>query len=492
MRKERVAIGVLAVLLALSGTARAAGKVYADPESGVSFTVPAGWTEEPDEDSEYVAYTASLQENGDYFQISFGCMDLWNEMPASAKTGYSRADANNSLYTPAELEAEYGADSVTTVYFNNVMYFKLIMPDQTVSSGGITVTVNLMILINIQNGIQYMFSYLWYADMNRHYGDFTALMNSVEYPASSVSASSGAPKTSQATPARTNPYAYSSSTGNSSGLNLGAILLSLIVTIAVYSLPIIVYRYGIRKRPMEPKPARRVTIIWAIVGFIIITLIVYALDGSSGATGGGILLWSYVNYRMLTGGEDRSPVSEPSPRYSTITGPNGRARYRGNVLGDRFEGAGTLYNGRGDIIYSGMFSQGFFDETPEARAQRLVSFKQSCVSTAMQDIYEAAQAGAGMHVCLRGRVFQYNSGKTPDEYGFLMYFEDAQYPDAVLGVNYHLGAGEGRVCAGRTATVWGSVEGMASSGVAGEMIPYIEAWDVQDEGAWDTAHPRDV
>lgn len=80
---------------------------------------------------------------------------------------------------------------------------------------------------------------------------------------------------------------------------------SLVVTVLIYSVPVAIYRYAIRKKPLPPKNAIWFTIIYAIIAFIIMSIVKDAIDGEP-AKGGGLALWSWVNYMMLSRGKDKS------------------------------------------------------------------------------------------------------------------------------------------------------------------------------------------
>ncbi|HOP10696.1 MAG TPA: zinc ribbon domain-containing protein [Oscillospiraceae bacterium] len=89
-------------------------------------------------------------------------------------------------------------------------------------------------------------------------------------------------------------------TASGYSLEPGTLILNLILTVAIYSLPIIIYRYAIRKEPVSPKTGKAITIVYGIFAFIFMLLIASATGGS--ASGGAIFLWSYVNYKILTKG----------------------------------------------------------------------------------------------------------------------------------------------------------------------------------------------
>ena len=77
------------------------------------------------------------------------------------------------------------------------------------------------------------------------------------------------------------------------------ILISFILTVAFYSLPIIIYRYVLRKAPVENKKAKKITIIYAIAAYVLVLALNIYMD-TGNAPGRAIILWSYLNYRMLT------------------------------------------------------------------------------------------------------------------------------------------------------------------------------------------------
>ena len=84
-------------------------------------------------------------------------------------------------------------------------------------------------------------------------------------------------------------------------------IVSLFVTITIYTLPVLIYRYGIKKEPISPKSGKIFTIVWAILGFFIMSMLLALLNGSI-ASGGGLILWSFVNYKILT--KDYGPAEE--------------------------------------------------------------------------------------------------------------------------------------------------------------------------------------
>lgn len=84
---------------------------------------------------------------------------------------------------------------------------------------------------------------------------------------------------------------------------LGSILLAIFITVVIYSLPIIIYRYAIRKSPVPRKKAKKITVIYAIVFFFLASILLFTTE-TGGASGFAIILWSFINYRMLVGGKN--------------------------------------------------------------------------------------------------------------------------------------------------------------------------------------------
>ena len=81
-------------------------------------------------------------------------------------------------------------------------------------------------------------------------------------------------------------------------------MIGLLLTIVIYSIPIIVYRYGIRKAPVEKKKAKRITIVYAGIAFVAMSAILYFVF-ENGIAGSAIIPWSVVNYTILSGGRGR-------------------------------------------------------------------------------------------------------------------------------------------------------------------------------------------
>ena len=100
--------------------------------------------------------------------------------------------------------------------------------------------------------------------------------------------------------------ANQSSTYKAFSNNTSSIIVGLILTIALYSLPIIIYRYAIKRSPVEKKKAKKITIIYGIAAFTLMSVLLFVTNESV-ASGSPILIWSWINYKMLTGGKTSTP-----------------------------------------------------------------------------------------------------------------------------------------------------------------------------------------
>ncbi len=101
-----------------------------------------------------------------------------------------------------------------------------------------------------------------------------------------------------------------------------AFMVGAILTILLYTVPILIYRYAVRKTPMPKPSARKITIFSSAVALIAVTAVCLSLQMVAPAI--ALLLCGYANYRILTGGKAKqgqsaavdsagSHVNEPAP-----------------------------------------------------------------------------------------------------------------------------------------------------------------------------------
>ena len=266
---------------------------YSESNTGIEFSIPSGWHKE-ELSEERVSIKAKYvhdDENGEI--ILFGYTDLWNNLSASDKVGYTKYDFNNSMFTKSDMAAIFDGNTanVTTVTYNNIEYFEQVVP-MSVTSNGQIYSYNRHHLIYVFDGIMYSFSYNDPVIGNNHYSDFETLLNSVKYQTPKQVNILNVGKINN------NTYFGIGPNGFVFGDFIFTLFFPLIITIAVYSLPIMIYRYAIKKKPIDEKKAKKIVIIYGIAAFIVMCFLLITLD-NKGPKGVAILFWSYINYQIL-------------------------------------------------------------------------------------------------------------------------------------------------------------------------------------------------
>ena len=277
---------------------------YTHEASGLSFTLPDGWSQmETKAEWEYI--DAGFSCDADPLAlIYFGTSDIWAQTDPADKIGYQRSDINAEMFNAADFADIYGVDldAVKPETYNNMQYYK-ILQTATKSVNGVDITVTSTTMSCIDNGWMYQFQFSG-TEESPYYADFQALLNTVSYPSSQTTTST-AYTTAPAPFSTDTPYSQTTESKDSLSWSFADILLSLVITITVYTIPVLVYRFGIRKTPMEPHAAKRFTIVYAVIGFVIMCILVALVNGGA-ASGGGLLLWSFINYKILTKGNLQS------------------------------------------------------------------------------------------------------------------------------------------------------------------------------------------
>lgn len=251
---------------------------YIDTDSEVSFTVPANWVESPmTEERDFIdaKFTSNLEEG---LSIIYRSTDVWDEMSTSEKAGYSRTDISNSIFTKADAAEMLGIseNKIILVTYGDKEYFEAEVSKSGLSYG-LDVSVTITYLFRYEDGYMYTFQFGGIGS-NKYYSDFEALLNSVKYDVG--------------TPDDTDNF-FSNSL-------MISILISLLITIIIHPLPIYIYRHSIKKAPISPKTAKIITIVDAVLVFIVMLII--SSSDSGRVSSAAIILWSYVCYRILTKG----------------------------------------------------------------------------------------------------------------------------------------------------------------------------------------------
>lgn len=333
--------------------------LYRDENTGIEFTVPANWTQEPlSKDREIIDVKfSSNREPG--LIIFYGSIDIWNEMPPSEKAGYVRSDIDNTIFPSEELAEAIGIEKneVSTVSYGGKEYYKYSFTTSS-SEYGFDFVLTQTCLIRVENGYYYSFQFTG-DSTSPYYEDFESIVESVTYPAVEGTppsnhddpvestlpsdyedaAESVSPPGHEDVADRSLPASHEAPSDRNLPSNfdyeysIPNILFSLLITVIVYSVPIMIYRYGVVKQPVEAARAKRITIIYAVIAFIVMSVLLFITG--NGPAGGAIVLWSWVNYKVLTCGKNqhvKGPGSGVSQTIPLVGDQQGSTLETGNII----------------------------------------------------------------------------------------------------------------------------------------------------------------
>lgn len=135
------------------------GIFYEDQESGVSFTVPAGWTETPlSKARQFIDVKYTNDSNRD-LMLMFGATDLWEAVPSSYKVGKSRSDYNDNTFSVNDLGdilQIIDTKNIIEKEFNGI-HFYIFDTTQEQQVMGMTITINTTHAFHMENGWAYWF-----------------------------------------------------------------------------------------------------------------------------------------------------------------------------------------------------------------------------------------------------------------------------------------------------------------------------------------------
>ncbi len=258
--------------------------IYQDPKSGAAFTVPANWsqTDLPD-NSEFLDVAFSSTKNPE-FSISYGSKDLWSEMSASDKKGLSRSDVNNTMYTAEKLSEMLKLDGidVSTVKYADKEYYEYVTTTST-STFGLNLDASMTCLVRFENGYVYTFHFVGDGE-SKCFKDFELVLNSVTYPSSMSLMVSDL------------------FTDNHSVLS---VVICALIAVLAYTLPILIYRFAIKKQPIEKASAVKLMLVYGIGALAVMAVLFFVVHIAKDicvAAAAAIVLLSIVNYMLLTCG----------------------------------------------------------------------------------------------------------------------------------------------------------------------------------------------
>ena len=152
-------------------------KVYTDPVSGVSFTVPDYWEEKPLNKEREILKVKFGNTSHDASLIMYGYYDIWAELSDSAKKLYPRAKVNMSQFSKAGIASLLGCseEELTLEYFGGEPYYRL-----KNDADMVFISIPQYIWIHIENGYMHLFLFNGYPG-TRYYGSMEALLASARY-----------------------------------------------------------------------------------------------------------------------------------------------------------------------------------------------------------------------------------------------------------------------------------------------------------------------
>ena len=300
MKKYYISI-IIAITIIFSlniiSFAALSNKTYTDNESGATFNIPLGWSQKEFNEQREVLDVKFVCNSDNTKMILFSCADFWNEFNIIQKIIYTRVSTNADMLSKEfclnMLDSPLSSD-VTISEFNGYKYY---ITNTVINKNSIT--LNMTYFITVVDGYLYMFQFSGTSN-DRLYSDFIDLINS---------ASLGT------------KYAVSSSESiykNNTIISIIDLLLSIIVTVTIYSLPIIIYRYVIKKSPLPPSKSKIIVIVYGIIAYIVMFFVKFFLGGGK-MSSGAIILWSFINYKILSSKYNKKDNEEQHINVSNIS-----------------------------------------------------------------------------------------------------------------------------------------------------------------------------
>lgn len=178
--KKTISIFAVFVLLSLFSV-QAFAATYTDESKGVSFVIPAGWTQQ-DLSQERSYIDVKYVSSSGLSTFMFGVYDIWDNMSPVEKAGLSRGKINNSIISAEEIAESLGFDSpsISSRKIGEYTYYYCEM-NMPISVGDYTFPYEIMAAIRLSNGYGYIFQ-MYYLDGDVSESDFLTFVRSAKYP----------------------------------------------------------------------------------------------------------------------------------------------------------------------------------------------------------------------------------------------------------------------------------------------------------------------
>ena len=154
---------------------------YTDRETGVIFLVPENWKQEEfSKERQYIdAKFVSLKDPG--LTMMYGSTDLWAQMSASERAGYTRSDFDHTLITASDIAQMLGTTApVKCVTYNGREYYQAEVTTETEAYGA-SLSVTMTHAIRIENGWIYWFQFGG-TSQSEYFDDFERMISGARYP----------------------------------------------------------------------------------------------------------------------------------------------------------------------------------------------------------------------------------------------------------------------------------------------------------------------
>ena len=271
---------ILACSLALVCSAEETEAYTYTASNGVSFTVPDGWSEFLKVDDPVDGRVQFVCDQNPMLTIVYVYGDLYRAEGAEHFDGKdprefrSREELDNAVVGAKAMEELLNweeQESSVAVYGGRVYYCKT----ELETSGETPIPITYM--ARVENGYLHMFAMSVEQDdpQLQHLQDMLS--------GASYSGMESLPNFSNEG-VRNREQMY---------------LLIVCLMIGLYSLPIIVYRYCIRRKPVPAKNAGRIVVIYGLCLFFPMCIVLSEIV-SVVIAGSALVLWSCINYHMLT------------------------------------------------------------------------------------------------------------------------------------------------------------------------------------------------
>ncbi len=163
---------------------------YTDPNSGLTFTVPANWVESPlakGRKSITAKFTSNLE---DGMCILFSSKDIYSseeltsELSLTEKLFLTRDSIGNDAFTKADISAMYGCkeNDISIVTYGGKEYYAAEVINTGISYG-VPISMPMVFLLRCENGYIYVFQFGGRTD-SVYYQDFKSLVSSAKFPVS--------------------------------------------------------------------------------------------------------------------------------------------------------------------------------------------------------------------------------------------------------------------------------------------------------------------